>query len=142
MDNAIFSIKPLFAERILSLEKKVEFRKVRCKKDIRKMYIYATFPVQKVIGEAYISRILELSPEELWEQTQSFSGISKEAFDMYFKDRSIAYGYCLSSVKRYPVPLSLSDFGINTPPQSFYYVSEQRSDPNLTPTNAQRNACI
>lgn len=39
-ENIIMPIKPVFAEKILSGEKKYEYRKQLCKKEINKIYIY------------------------------------------------------------------------------------------------------
>lgn len=75
----------------------------------------------KVIGEAEILDVLALSPDELWEETKEFSGITKGFFDNYFKNRKIAYAYKLGKVKVYDEPKDLSEFGLKSAPQSFAY---------------------
>ena len=58
--------------------KKYEYRKVACKKPIEKMLIYATAPIMQVVGEADIREVLVDDPEEIWNRTNEFSGITKD----------------------------------------------------------------
>ncbi len=48
--NVIFSIKPKYVERILSGEKKYEFRKRIWKKQVDRVFIYASSPVKKIVA--------------------------------------------------------------------------------------------
>ena len=48
--------------------------------------------------------------------------IKKEYFDLYFKNRDIAYAYKLGKVEVYSKPKELEDFGLSCAPQSFVYV--------------------
>lgn len=52
--DIILSIKPKYAYLILSGEKTIEVRKVFPKKEIERIYLYSSSPVQKVVG--YIDR--------------------------------------------------------------------------------------
>ena len=90
MSKILMSIKPVFVEKILSGEKRYEYRKTLPKKDISKIIIYSTSPVKKVVGEVCVKNILILEKEELWNKTKDKSGISKEFYDLYFKDKSIS----------------------------------------------------
>ena len=45
--------------------------------------------------------MIELPPEELWQQTKEASGITKDFFDKYFEDREVAYAYKLGRVEVY-----------------------------------------
>jgi len=55
--KVLLSIKPKYAEMILSGEKKYEFRRAIFKKPgISKVVIYASSPVSKVIGEFEITQ--------------------------------------------------------------------------------------
>lgn len=119
----VISINPEYVESILNGTKKYEYRTKAAKHDINKIIIYETTPVKKIVAEAEIIEILEMSPKDLWKKTKDFSGISKTFFDLYFKDRSIAYAYKLGNVVRYDEPLELSDFGLKCAPQSFVYIS-------------------
>lgn len=120
--NIILPIKPVFADKILSGEKKYEFRKKLCSKDIDKIYIYATAPVKKIIGEVKVKNKLGMDKEALWKQTQPGAGISKEFFDAYFQKQNYACAYEIGEAMRYNVPISLESLGINYVPQSYIYV--------------------
>lgn len=87
-----FSIKPQFANMIFEGSKQFEFRKAIFKnRDIKKVIVYASPPVQKVIGEFEIDRIISNNPRIIWRQTNSLSGISEGCFFEYFHDREVAY---------------------------------------------------
>lgn len=89
------------------------------------MVIYETSPIKKVVAEAKILEVIELPPEELWNETQSRSGISKEFFDAYFKNRQVAYAYKLGEVKAYETQRELGFYGIKAAPQSFVYLNAE-----------------
>lgn len=74
MKNIILSIKPEFVEKILSGEKKYEYRKKVCKESVEKIYIYATAPIKMVVGEVVVTGKKKLNKEKLWEETQAQSG--------------------------------------------------------------------
>ena len=69
------------------------------------MFIYATNPVKKVVGEAEVVEVLEKDKEELWNETKLQSGISKHFYSKYYE--------------------KLSDYGVHTAPQSFVYVATE-----------------
>jgi len=47
----LLSINPEHVENILNGSKLFEFRKIRCKNNVDKIIIYATFPVMRVVAE-------------------------------------------------------------------------------------------
>lgn len=102
--------------------KQFEFRKVRCRSDVDKIIIYATSPVMLVVGEAEVIEVIVDIPEQVWEMTSEFAGISKRFYDKYYQNKDKAVAYRLGEVKKYKKPLTLADFGINFAPQSFVYV--------------------
>jgi len=124
--RVLLSIKPEFAEKIFNGTKKFEFRKSIFKNtNVEKIVVYASYPVQKVIGEFEIEEILEAKPSQLWQITQDFSGISKQYFDQYFTVREKGYAIKINNIKKYKFPLNLKDdLGINYPPQSYMYLQE------------------
>ena len=121
--KVLLSIKPEFANKIFEGTKKFEFRRSIFKdRNVRTVIVYASSPVQRVIGEFEISQILTLCKEQLWELTKLHAGIEKEFFDEYFWDKDFANALEIESVSIYPNPLDLlKDFQIKTPPQSFQY---------------------
>ena len=119
--NIILPINPKHVKKIISGEKKYEYRTRIPKNPVDKIIIYETAPTKKIVAEAKIIEIISLPPKTLWEETKDFSGITKEYFDQYFKDKDIAYAYRLGKIKVYDTPLDLSDFGLKGVPQSFVY---------------------
>ena len=122
MCNILISINPEHVENIFNGSKKYEYRKIRCKQDIDKIIIYSTYPIMKVVGEAKVEKILEESPDNIWEETKKYSGIDLKFYQKYFKDRSKAIAYKLTNIKKYNDPKELSSYGIKAAPQSFIYV--------------------
>ena len=121
--RVLLSIKPEYAFKIFDGSKKYEFRKVIFKNPhIRTVVVYASSPVQQVIGEFDIDVILSLEPDEIWSKTKRFSGISEEFFYEYFANREIAHAIKVKNARRYSKPLCISeDFNL-TPPQSYVYL--------------------
>ncbi len=122
MCRMLLSINPQHVDNIMSGKKKYEFRKVRCKENVDKIVIYATSPVMQVVGEANVLDVIEDSPEIVWKQTSRLAGVSKPFYDSYYQGKHKAVAYRLGDIIKYDSPLSLSDFGIQTAPQSFVYV--------------------
>ena len=124
--KVLLSIKPEFAFKIFDGEQKFEFRKVIFKNpDIRTVVVYASSPVQQVIGEFEIDGILSSSPDEIWELTKKYSGISEMYFHEYFENRLVAHAIKIKNTTRYKKPKSLKeDFNV-LPPQSYLYLNEE-----------------
>lgn len=122
MKALLLSINPEHVENILNETKRFEFRKNRCRYPVDSLIIYSTAPVKKIVGEAHIIRIIEDSPEEIWNKTKDAAGITKRFFDEYYNGKKKAVAYELGDVIKYAEPKMLSDFGLRCPPQSFSYV--------------------
>lgn len=124
--KVLLSIKPQFAEKIFAGTKKYEFRKAIYKnKDIETIVVYASYPVQKVIGEFKVGKVISKSPKALWSMTKTQSGISEEYFEAYFAERELAFAIHVDETYEYPEPLCLKkDFNIKYPPQSFMYLKD------------------
>lgn len=118
----MLSVNPEHVAKILNGSKKYEYRTIAAKEDVNSLLIYVTTPIKKVVAEVEIIEVLEMKPEELWEQTKKLSGITREFYDNYFRNRNIAYAYKLGRVLKYSEPLELSDFGVKHAPQSFIYI--------------------
>ena len=121
--KVLLSIKPKYAELILSGEKKYEFRRAIFKKpSVKKVVIYASIPISKVIGEFEIEDILSLNLVELWKHTMEHSGIDKDFYDSYFSGKEIGHAIKVKNAKRYSKHKELREFNINYAPQSFAYI--------------------
>lgn len=122
--KVLLSIKPEYANKILDGEKKYEFRKAIFKDArVKKVVIYATKPVGKVIGEFEIEDILQDRPNLLWKTTKEFSGITYKFFSEYFSGRNKAFAIKVKNPSKYREPLELSSIiSHGVPPQSFCYL--------------------
>jgi len=121
--KVLLSIKPKYADMILAGKKKYEFRRAIFKcPSVKKVVIYASSPVSKIIGEFEIDDILSLSIAELWLHTMKYSGIDKEYYDSYFYGKDIGHAIKVKSVKRYSKQKELREFNIKRAPQSFAYI--------------------
>lgn len=121
--KVLLSIKPEFAFKIFDGTKKFEFRKSIFKREgIDSVIVYASYPVQEVIGEFKIKQILNGDVETIWQKTSSAAGISKPYYDEYFANKDTAFAIQVGRRSRYKHSKRLSDFDIAFPPQSFMYV--------------------
>lgn len=120
----LLSINPEYVGRIMSGEKKYEFRKNLCKRKVDKIIIYSTSPVMKVVGEAEVEDILVDEPKKIWSITKEASGIEQSFFDEYYEGRKQAIAYKLKHVVEYDKPKMLEEYGINLAPQSFCYLDK------------------
>ncbi|MDR6528270.1 putative transcriptional regulator [Chryseobacterium rhizosphaerae] len=120
--KVVLSIKPEFAEKIFKGTKKFEFRKSIFKnRDVETVIVYASSPVQKVIGEFDIEHIINDKLEELWELTHIHAGITEEYFYEYFQDKDSGFAIKIKEYRKYKIPKDLKeDFNL-LPPQSFSY---------------------
>lgn len=120
--KVILSIKPEFAFKIFDGTKLFEFRKAIFKNpSISKIIVYASSPVQQVIGEFEIDEILKFEKNKLWELTHKGSGISEHFFFKYFEEKVDGYAIKIKNIKKYKEPKNLKDDFNILPPQSFAY---------------------
>lgn len=122
MCKILLSINPEHVENIFNGNKRYEYRKVKCKQQADKIIIYSTYPIKKVVGEATIEKILEDSPERVWEITNKESGINLRYFEQYYEGREKAVAYKLSNIIKYSKPKELENYGLKAAPQSFVYI--------------------
>lgn len=123
--NVILSIKPDFANAILSGEKRVEFRKVLFKEEVENIFIYSSSPQKKIIGSFTFSEIIEDTPGNLWEKFGEVGFINKEDFFKYFKNKETGYAIFIDSVYRLMDEIDpYKIFEKFVPPQSFRYCDE------------------
>ena len=121
--RVLLSIKPEYAEKIFDGTKKYEFRRSVFKnRNVKTVVVYASSPVQRVIGEFEIDTILNDELRQLWNDTKDYSGISENFFFEYFNNKEKGYAIKIKKTKLYKNSLSLKDDFNATPPQSFMYL--------------------
>ncbi len=124
--KVVLSIKPEYAYKIFEGSKRFEFRRSIFKnKNVKLVIVYASSPVQKVIGEFEIGKIYNDDLRALWKRTKEYSGISEERFYDYFSNKDKGFAIQIKKKRKYRKAKCLkSDFNLN-PPQSFAYVKEK-----------------
>lgn len=122
--KVLLSIKPEYAEKIFSGQKKYEFRKIGFKnRCVKTVVVYATMPVGRIIGEFKIKEIHKDSPNAIWEKTKQYSGIDEVFFNEYFQGKEYAIAIEVDSPQLYKKPINpKEEFEKFTAPQSFMYM--------------------
>lgn len=121
--KVLLSIKPEFAEKIFDGSKRFEFRRSIFKnKHVKTVVVYASSPMQKVVGEFEIEHIIYDELNNLWNQTQQFAGIEEDYFFEYFSKKKLGYAIKIKKTTKYQNPLSLKENFNILPPQSFTYL--------------------
>jgi predicted transcriptional regulator len=124
--KVVLSIKPEFAFKIFDGTKKFEFRRSIFKNEnIKSVIVYASSPVQQVIGEFEIDEVLNYDLPTLWNITQEFSGISEKFYYDYFTNKEQGFAIKIKNTNKYSNPKCLkADFNLS-PPQSFAYWTDK-----------------
>jgi predicted transcriptional regulator len=128
IDDAIFlSVKPKYAERILSGEKTVELRRNRPRvADGSLVVLYVSSPVKAVLGAFYVDRIVAASPEALWPLVEQESGLTREEYDAYYAGAAQGVGIFVRSAHSIQIPYQLAELRRDLPhfhpPQAFRYL--------------------
>ena len=123
MCQMLLSINPEHIDKILSGAKQYEFRKVRCRLSVDKIFLYTTYPMMKVVAEAEIAEIIEDDLATVWDITKEYAGISYDYYSSYYAKKEKAIAYRLKNIVIYKEPKKLSDFGVKYAPQSFIYLN-------------------
>lgn len=119
----ILSIHPKHIEKILSGEKRYEYRK-RIPQDINYIIVYATAPTKKIVAIIKIDMVMKDTPQNIWDVTQSESGVSYEFFINYFNGVSTAYAIKIRNIYRLPTPIDITAIdGVKSAPQAYQYVN-------------------
>lgn len=125
MATILLSIKPEYAAKIFDHTKQYEFRKRIPQKPIKRVVVYSSNPVQRVIGEFEVIETVQMKPSPLWERTKKTAGIPRAKFREYFHGSKTAYALKVGRTELYQVPKELKDYGILNAPQSFLYLKEE-----------------
>ena len=125
LTGAVLAVQPGPLEKILSGRKTVEIRTRFSKRwEGRKVSLYATHPISGLAGEATVSRVIEGSPDRIWEHFGSLTGCTRTEYDTYTGDRTTVQALLLSDVRSFPDPVPLAQLryllGVDLPaPQSY-----------------------
>ena len=133
-DRALFlSMKPTFADLLLSGGKTVELRRVRPRAPVGTFAIvYASTPVRAVLGACTVAEIGEEHPDIIWDLHGPRTGLRWQEFSEYFRGQNSAVAITVVRPFRLdtPVPLAVLRGGPQgfSPPQSFRYISAAQAE--------------
>lgn len=126
-ETILLSLHPQHAQKILSGEKKLEFRRSWATRQVSLVVIYATRPTKKIVAIARVKEVHYGPSAVLWDLAKRIGGgLSKtELFD-YFHGRKAGFAIELESVHQFSPALEphllLKDFRA---PQSFTYLDQK-----------------
>lgn len=122
---ALYSIKPIYSDRIIGGSKTFELRKRLPAKKLDYILIYSSSPVSKIVGYAEVKGVHKNSLDATWEYVSKYAGISKKDYLEYFNDCSDACAIELGVVKKFIRPFEIIELNPDcVPPQSFSYVDQ------------------
>ena len=129
MDSSaiLISIHPCYADKIISGEKRLEFRRQWASRRADVLVIYATHPVKRIVAIAEVQQIIIGSRWKMWELAKSGGGgITRNKLFTYLDGKVNAVAIELKRI----VPISGGADprcifgGTFRPPQSFRYLKK------------------
>lgn len=139
MKSVLISIRPQWCEKIVNGEKTIEVRCTAPKEVPFKAYIYCTYGNDrenymlgsrgKIIGEFICDKVDKYTFSH-YEAEYRVTHVEQEAMSLnqpelirYGKGETLC-GWHIADLKIYDKPFSLSELGVNRPPQSYMFVEE------------------
>lgn len=124
----LLSLRPRFANSILSGSKSVELRRQRINAGSgTPVILYASAPTMGIVGTARIANAQVAAPAELWDQFREQLGLTYEEFETYLTNATHASALELTAVRPLPEPVSLERLRAALafrPPQSYRYLTQ------------------
>jgi predicted transcriptional regulator len=125
----VMSIHPKHLLKILNGEKNIELRRLFSNKLVgTTIFLYATSPVKKVVGEANVSLVIEESPKFIWNNYNTQLGCTYEDLKKYSLGKKKINAIVLDNIVRYHQPISwdvfTTAFGAPMkPPQNYSFLT-------------------
>jgi predicted transcriptional regulator len=127
----LLSLRPRFAEAILSGTKTTELRRRPINADAgTRVILYSSSPTMAIVGTARLRAVEAANPKDAWNRHRHQLGLTKAEYTDYLDGSHCAYLLHLTSICTLDQPLHLHELrrnGAFHPPQSFRYIAE--SDP-------------
>jgi predicted transcriptional regulator len=136
LTGVLLSIKPKYVRAILDGTKQYEFRKqIFRDRTCETVFIYSSSPEKKIVARFQIGKIVEGTPDYLWEEFWDVSGISEPEFFEYFSGKENGFAIRIDELEEFAKPVDpYVIFERFVPPQSFCYVDGQWPNPGLIPS--------
>lgn len=123
----LLPIHPQYAEAILAGTKTVEFRRRVVPDDVTDVVMYATAPMQRIVGAFEIARVVTATPAQAWHRFRNAGGIGQAAFDSYFAGAEQAFVIEIHNPRWFSSSFGLSDVDEDLrPPQSYQYLKDHQ----------------
>jgi predicted transcriptional regulator len=121
----VLSIKPKYAELILAGTKTVELRRMWAAEQVGIIVLYASSPVQRIVGTVKVQDVVQAAPSTIWKHsTQRGGGLTKRELLDYFSGKKSGYAVLLEDAVRFDKMIDPQSVIENfVPPQSFRYMS-------------------
>jgi predicted transcriptional regulator len=116
--DVLMSIRPQYAEAILSGSKLYELRRRRPSFGVgSRVIVYSSSPDQRLLGTFEAGTIHEADPDALWKLVRGQAGVDRQTFIAYFAGCDVAYAIEVRAPQRLePAPLRFR------PPQSYLFL--------------------
>jgi predicted transcriptional regulator len=123
----LISVRPRFAELLVSGQKTVELRRVQPSVTPGTLVLlYASSPICALVGTGSIDDIQVSGHDDIWHRHGPRTGISRDEYDAYFEGATAAVAITLTSVRPLPRAVPLRELRQGRkwfrPPQSFRYL--------------------
>lgn len=124
---ALISIRPLFVKKILSGEKKLEFRRSWVAEPVDVLVIYSSAPTQRIVATVNIVGVTEGSPTALWELAkEKGGGVTRQLIYDYFAGKKSGFAIEIADVLEFEHPVDPKKMFKNfLAPQSFRYLDSK-----------------
>jgi predicted transcriptional regulator len=124
----LLSLRPRFADSILSGNKSVELRRQRITPEPgTPVILYASAPTMGIVGTARIADAQVAAPDDVWEQFHERLGLTYEEFALYLAGATQASALELTAINPLPDALPLAHLRATvafSPPQSYRYLAQ------------------
>jgi predicted transcriptional regulator len=147
MRTVLYSVKPEFANLILSGQKTVELRKrAPMLEPNDRVLLYASSPQKQLVGLIEVTEIITDQIDLLWARVEERACIDLDRFQDYFRGKELGFGLCLGRVQAFQKPISLDDLraqwqGFN-PPQDYRYVTLEMKSSRVIQRNVNQIAMV
>ena len=119
----MISASPKHANKLLDeAETNVLFYKVTPVNKVERVLIYATAPIQAVVGEFDLEKIDIHALSTSWTRFGKNSVLTKKEFDDYYEGKKEAHALISKKSFRYSKPKKLEDFNMKKGPSGFQYL--------------------
>ena len=137
----LISVRPKYAEKILSGYKKVELRRVRPKRITigAIILLYVSSPVKSLTGAFRVSRIVREPINKLWKSVQAIACMTREEFYAYYEGAPYGIGIYFNEYMLFQDPIGLGELRIKiekfNPPQGYRYANINKLKIGLLESN-------